>query len=361
MTNFFANVIHPVKLFSQFNFFRFCPYQVLCSSNAVRSLSSFYRSIPNNINLLYVPISRVRPWTAFGWTFSEMSLCKSCVKFNSASATNCFSSKLCGFGKHFSTDRETFAKRSSSRQNPKEESQDITVTLTGSSKLRLPRTRHRFLETRKKVSKRMVEIENVMTIPNGLCLLRIGATPLLGYLILVGNYEASFGLFAAAGVTDMLDGYIARKFPSQQSVIGSFLDPMADKFLIATLFITLTIAELLPVPLTTLIVARDVCLVTAGFYIRYQSLPSPRTLSRYFDVTLPTAKLSPTFISKVNTAIQFSLVAFTLAAPVFGYVDHPYMKLLWYLTAVTTVSSGVSYMFSKNTYKFLKSRSPKNV
>lgn len=66
--------------------------------------------------------------------------------------------------------------------------------------------------------------------------------------------------------------------------MGSFLDPMADKVLIATLFVSLTYADLIPIPLTALIIARDVALVAAGFVIRYKSLPPPVSLVP----TLPT-------------------------------------------------------------------------
>lgn len=72
-----------------------------------------------------------------------------------------------------------------------------------------------------------------------------------------------------------LDGWIARTWESQSSNLGSFLDPMADKVLIATLFLSLTYADLIPVALTGMIIARDVILVTAGFVIRYRSLPPP--------------------------------------------------------------------------------------
>lgn len=72
-----------------------------------------------------------------------------------------------------------------------------------------------------------------------------------------------------------MDGWIARTWESQSSKMGSFLDPMADKVLIATLFLSLTYAGLIPVPLTSIIIGRDVLLVVAGFVIRYQSLPPP--------------------------------------------------------------------------------------
>ncbi|XP_063221896.1 probable cardiolipin synthase (CMP-forming) [Bacillus rossius redtenbacheri] len=214
-------------------------------------------------------------------------------------------------------------------------------------------------ETRDKVKERMeevVETENVWTIPNLLCVMRIVVSPLLGYLILQSNYTLALGLLGVAGISDVLDGWIARTFESQASKMGSFLDPMADKVLIAVLFLSLTYMDLIPVILTGAIIARDLLLVGAGFVIRYRSIPPPRTLSRYFDVTYATAQLAPTAISKVNTAIQLLLVASTLAAPVFGYVDHQALHVLWYVTACTTVSSAFSYLVSKNTYKYFKPR-----
>lgn len=79
-----------------------------------------------------------------------------------------------------------------------------------------------------------------------------------------------------------------------------------------------------------------------------------RTLSRYFDVTHATAQLAPTFISKVNTAVQLVAVATTLGAPIWSYVDHPYLHGLWYLTGFTTVAAALSYIINKDTYKILK-------
>ncbi|KAJ8880682.1 hypothetical protein PR048_017152 [Dryococelus australis] len=212
-------------------------------------------------------------------------------------------------------------------------------------------------ETRDKVKERMeevIETENVWTIPNLLCVMRIIASPVLGYLILQSNYTIALGLLGLAGITDLLDGWIARTFESQASKMGSFLDPMADKVLIASLFLSLTYMDLIPVILTGAIIARDLLLVGAGFVIRYQSIPPPRNLSRYFDVTYATAQLAPTTLSKVNTAVQLLLVASTLAAPVFNYVDHQALHVLWYITAGTTVSSAASYLVSKNTYKYFK-------
>ncbi|CAK1583507.1 unnamed protein product [Parnassius mnemosyne] len=214
-------------------------------------------------------------------------------------------------------------------------------------------------ETKAKVREKIEEVverENVFTVPNILCVARITMSPYLGYVILQDDYNLALGLLAFAGVTDLLDGWIARTWKSQSSKMGSFLDPMADKVLVATLFICLTWQELIPLYLTLLIVARDAALVAAGFVIRYKSLPPPRTLSRYFDVTHATAQLAPTFISKVNTAIQLLLVGTTLASPVFGYIHHPALEVLCGVTAASTVISALSYLISKDTYKILRKK-----
>ncbi|XP_039282673.1 probable cardiolipin synthase (CMP-forming) isoform X1 [Nilaparvata lugens] len=212
-------------------------------------------------------------------------------------------------------------------------------------------------ESKSKMKEKMEEIierENIWTIPNMLTVLRIAMSPYLGYLICQTNYELALGLVIFAGFTDFLDGIIARSFKNQASKLGSFLDPMADKILIATLFLTLTITGNIPVPLTALIVARDTLLVGAGFYIRYQSLPPPKTLSRYLDVSHATAELAPTRLSKINTTIQLCTVFSTLAAASFGYLEHPVIHGLFWLTAGTTIASAISYIISKDTYKILK-------
>ncbi|XP_049858247.1 probable cardiolipin synthase (CMP-forming) isoform X3 [Schistocerca gregaria] len=212
-------------------------------------------------------------------------------------------------------------------------------------------------EKKDKMKEKMEEViekENVLTIPNLLCLFRIAAAPYLGYLVLQSEFHLAVAIFAFAGVTDLVDGWIARTYPSQSSKFGSFLDPLADKVLIACLFLTLTYAGYIPIALTGMIIARDILLVAAGFYIRYQSLPPPKTLSRYFDATHVTAQLAPTYVSKINTAIQLLLACSTLAAPVFDYVDHPFLHGLWYLTAGTTAASAISYIISQDTYKYFR-------
>ncbi|CAH1955221.1 unnamed protein product [Acanthoscelides obtectus] len=212
-------------------------------------------------------------------------------------------------------------------------------------------------ESKDKVKEKVEEVierENIYTIPNFLCVGRMIISPYLGVLIVQSQFDFALALLGVAAITDLLDGWIARTWISQSSKIGSFLDPMADKMLIATLFLSLTYADLIPVLLTGIIITRDALLVIAGFIIRYLSLPPPRTLTRYFDATHATAQLAPTFISKVNTAVQLLLVGSTLAAPVFHYVGHPFLEYMWYVTGTTTIVAGLSYILSKNTYRILK-------
>lgn len=194
--------------------------------------------------------------------------------------------------------------------------------------------------------------ENVWTIPNMLCMTRIALSPYLGYLIINGNFEYALSFVAIASITDLIDGWIARNFQGQQSKLGSFLDPMADKVLVGTMFLTLTYIDLIPINLTGLIILRDLFLIGAAFQIHYLSIPKPRTLSKLFDVTNTNVQLAPMFISKVNTTVQLAMVCATLAAPVFEFVDHPALKALWWLTTATTVSSAISYIvYRKKTYK----------
>lgn len=218
-------------------------------------------------------------------------------------------------------------------------------------------------EKQTKVRERVEEIierENILTIPNLLCVGRGLMAPYLGYVIIEHDYRLAMGLLLFAGLTDLLDGQIARRWPSQMSKAGSFLDPMADKLLMGALVISLTYVDLIPLWLTSVILFRDVFLIGAGFVIRYISLPPPRTLTRYFDVSHATAQLAPTFISKVNTVVQLATVAISLGAPIWDFVDHPVLQGLWVLTGVTTAAAAVSYLTAKDTYRLLREVKRKN-
>jgi len=202
------------------------------------------------------------------------------------------------------------------------------------------------------LAKKPVGKDKIVTIPNLLCMSRIVAAPVLSNLIAQGDFTAASVLFVIAGATDLLDGWIARNFKGQSSSLGSFLDPLADKILVCTLYLSLTYVGLIPASLAGLVVSRDVFLVYAGLYIRYMSVPPPFTIKKYFDVSLPTAQIQPTTISKINTGLQFLLITMSLGAPLMHYTGHPYLHYLWALTGTTTFLSAVSYAFMRDTYKF---------
>ena len=122
---------------------------------------------------------------------------------------------------------------------------------------------------------------------------------------------------------------------------------MSDRLPAGSAYLALTYANLIPASLTGLIVSRDLFLVYAGLYIRYMSVVPPFTIKKYFDPTLPTATIQPTTISKVNTGLQFLLIAVSLAAPLLQLESPPALHYLWAATGATTLLSAVSYAFMK--------------
>ncbi|KAA1470188.1 hypothetical protein DENSPDRAFT_797349 [Dentipellis sp. KUC8613] len=196
--------------------------------------------------------------------------------------------------------------------------------------------------------------ENIYTIPNLLTLSRIAACPILGYSILQNDFVTATGLLAYAGFTDLLDGYLARTY-KMTSVLGTILDPAADKMLMTTLAVTLTMKGLLPLPLTVIILGRDVLLSISAFWIRYTSLPQPKTFQRYWDFSIPSAEVRPTTISKVNTALQLFLMGATTVSPLLPSLAgiESMLTALQLTVATTTIWSGLSYVFSKNAVRVL--------
>jgi cardiolipin synthase len=153
------------------------------------------------------------------------------------------------------------------------------------------------------------------------------SVPVAIWLIVAGRYGAAFWLFVAAGLSDALDGYIAKRF-DRRTRLGAILDAAADKALLAGLYLTLGLAGQLPVWLVALVVLRDF-LIVLGFVLMQTT-----AASNHFD---------PLYISKVNTLVQLALVAFVLAQGL-GIEAEPVKSLLIAAAAATTVLSGLSYL-----------------
>lgn len=212
--------------------------------------------------------------------------------------------------------------------------------------------------------------ENIYNLPNFLTVSRLIAAPVTAYLLVHDQFKWALALFAYAGITDLVDGWLARRW-KLQTVAGSVIDPMADKALMIILTVTLAVKGAIPLYLATLVLGRDASLAVAAIYYRYASLPAPKTFTRYWDFSLPSAEVHPTTVSKYNTFLQLLLIGSTLALPVvtaggqhtavlqslgMQSLDlHQVMTYFQWLVAATTAWSGLSYAYLKNAVTILGS------
>lgn len=166
-----------------------------------------------------------------------------------------------------------------------------------------------------------------VNLPNLISLGRLLLVPLAIWLILGGRYGVAFWVFVAAGVSDALDGFIAKRF-DRRTRLGALLDPVADKALLVSVYVTLGLAHQLWTSLVILVVFRDVMIV--GGFLLIQAIAAPK----HYD---------PLYISKINTGLQIALVAFVLARLGLGTAGSMVDVLLSVAVAGTTVLSGLSY------------------
>jgi len=157
-----------------------------------------------------------------------------------------------------------------------------------------------------------VNLPNLITLGRLLCVL------LAIWLILGERYGLAFWVFVAAGVSDALDGWIAKRW-DQRTPLGALLDPIADKALLAAVYITLGFAGELPHWLVILVVLRDLLIV--GGYLLSRGVNAPE----------------PLFISKVNTLVQIALVGFVLARLGLGIDEALVTSFLIAAAGITTV------------------------
>ena len=174
------------------------------------------------------------------------------------------------------------------------------------------------------------------SLPNLITLARLLAVPVMVWLIVSGQWTAAFWLFVGAGISDGIDGYIAKRFDAE-SELGSYLDPIADKVMLVCVFITLGIANEIGAWLVIIIVSRDALIV--GGTILSQIVERP-------------IKMKPLFISKINTVAQIVLAAVALANLGLGWSDIGQVMALEYTVAATTLASGALYLVQWLTARF---------
>jgi len=200
------------------------------------------------------------------------------------------------------------------------------------------KTREKTREVRERAKR-----ENWYTTPNAMSASRLLISPVIYNLIMRGNYEYALYLNIYGGLSDFADGKIARTWPSQQSSLGSALDPLADKVTMLAIYLAFYARGDIPPWLFWMFIGRDILLIAAGSYMRYTTLPAPRTAKRYFDGALVTIKFHPTWISKSNTVLQF-LLSYWIMAHASGVVAFDsYTPAFMYLTAATTAISCGEY------------------
>ena len=169
-----------------------------------------------------------------------------------------------------------------------------------------------------------------MNLPNIITLGRLLSVPVAIYLILNNYMTAAFWLFVAAGISDGVDGYLAKTL-GQSSTLGAYLDPIADKVLLVGVYLTLGHAGHLPIWLVIIVVFRDLIIV-GGIVLLHISTNGVR--------------MRPLIISKINTAAQIALIALVLAELGLNFNMGSYLDVLVYVVGLTTVASGASYIIN---------------
>ncbi len=164
-------------------------------------------------------------------------------------------------------------------------------------------------------------------IPNAITIGRLILVPVLIFLLDREEFAWALGVFIVAGLSDGLDGYLARRY-KLESNFGGFLDPIADKVLMISAYVTLVLLGLLPVWLVLLVVARDFLII--GFIMMLVSLGDK-------------LKPSPSIYSKINTVVQILLIVTVLANLAFGLSLEILVDLLIYSLVVTTLVSASNY------------------
>jgi cardiolipin synthase len=168
----------------------------------------------------------------------------------------------------------------------------------------------------------------LFTLPNAITLARLCAVPAAVWLVLQHRFDLAFWVFVAAGISDGVDGWLAR-VTQTRSRLGALLDPVADKALLVSIYVTLAAVGVLPDWLAILVVFRDL-LIVGGVLVLYVMGQPPA--------------IQPILLSKANTALQITLAAGALLVAGWGLRVGPVLDLLVLATAATTLASGAVYV-----------------
>lgn len=167
-----------------------------------------------------------------------------------------------------------------------------------------------------------------MTIPNFITIGRLFLVPLAVLMIGQGRWVAAFSIFIIAGVSDAVDGFLAKRY-GMASELGAYLDPIADKALIVAIYVTLAIGGIIPAWLTILVVSRDIIIVSGVI------------LSWLMDKPV---EMAPFIVSKLNTAAQIGFAALVLGVKAFGIELGTGFEVAATVVALLTLGSMGAYL-----------------
>ncbi len=178
------------------------------------------------------------------------------------------------------------------------------------------------------VSARQKRRDMRLTIPNMITIMRFVLVPAVVLAMLDMRWDWAFAGFLIAGISDGVDGFIARRF-NQHSRLGAYLDPMADKLLLVSVFVVMGFIGELPLWLVVTMVSRDALIVCAVVLSTVMSHP---------------VEMKPLLVSKANTAIQIILAAVVLGELALAVHLDPLRPVLILLSGVLTVASAAAYL-----------------
>lgn len=167
-----------------------------------------------------------------------------------------------------------------------------------------------------------------MSLPNIITIGRIILVPFTIWLIVTGKFQLAFAAFILAGISDGVDGFIAKRF-GQTTKLGAYLDPLADKLLLVSIYLALGFLGTIPPLLVIIVVSRDVMIVGAVI------------LSWLLDKPI---EMKPLWISKINTAAQILLAGAVLGALGLGVSVDVLTNVGGFFVGLLTIASGAVYM-----------------
>jgi len=174
-----------------------------------------------------------------------------------------------------------------------------------------------------------VDVEaGLFTLPNLITFARLCAVPAAVWLMLQHRLDQAFLVFVGAGLSDAVDGWLAR-VRNARSTLGALLDPVADKALLVSVYVTLAAIGVLPDWLAIMVVFRDVLIVGGLLLLWVLGVPT---------------RIKPLLISKANTAAQITLAALVLMLKGFDLSAPMLLEAMIWLVAFTTFASGVAYV-----------------